>query len=165
MLGAATSAEQNVSSNYLSYIIGGIGVSLGRRGETGVVGGPPTTLSSQCAIKSCAVNEIRRGTEVVLQLAAKRRSRCGVLRGWPVPSSHFSPGFAPHVGQRIANIRLARTSFFFMRARLCQRKGANTVQFCTPWKTVLGSQFSESGWERLSPHLLAGANQQVCNLR
>lgn len=30
---------------------------------------------------------------------AKRRFRCGVFRGWPVLSSHFSPGFAPHVGQ------------------------------------------------------------------
>jgi hypothetical protein len=32
--------------------------------------------------------------------AAKRRSRCGSVRGWPVLSSHFSPGLAPHVGQR-----------------------------------------------------------------
>src|SRR6266446_5599561 len=36
--------------------------------------------------------------------AAKRRSRCGVFRGWPVLSSHFSPGFDPQVGQWIANI-------------------------------------------------------------
>jgi hypothetical protein len=26
--------------------------------------------------------------------AAKRRSPCGSVRGWPVPSSHFSPGLA-----------------------------------------------------------------------
>jgi len=31
---------------------------------------------------------------------ARRRSRCGSVRGRPVLSSHFSPGFAPHVGQR-----------------------------------------------------------------
>jgi hypothetical protein len=34
--------------------------------------------------------------------AAKRRSRCGSVRGWPVVSSHLSPGFAPQVGQRTA---------------------------------------------------------------
>src|ERR1700688_1035347 len=30
----------------------------------------------------------------------KRRSRCGKTRGFPVLSSHFSPGLAPQVGQR-----------------------------------------------------------------
>lgn len=35
--------------------------------------------------------------------ATKRRSRCGSVRGRPVLSSHFSPGFAPHVGHRTAN--------------------------------------------------------------
>src|SRR5579863_2478697 len=30
---------------------------------------------------------------------ANRRSRCGSVRGWPVPSSHFSFGLAPQVGQ------------------------------------------------------------------
>ena len=34
--------------------------------------------------------------------AAKRRSRCGSVRGSPVLSSHFSPGLAPQVGQRTA---------------------------------------------------------------
>jgi hypothetical protein len=33
-----------------------------------------------------------------------RRSRCGSVRGWPVVSSHFSPGAAPQVGQRMASI-------------------------------------------------------------
>jgi len=32
--------------------------------------------------------------------AAKRRSRCGFVRGMPVLSSHFSPGLAPQVEQR-----------------------------------------------------------------
>jgi membrane protein YqaA with SNARE-associated domain len=32
--------------------------------------------------------------------AAKRRSRCGSVRGRPVLSSHFSPGLAPQAGQR-----------------------------------------------------------------
>jgi hypothetical protein len=34
--------------------------------------------------------------------AGIRRSRCGSVRGNPVLSSHFSPGFAPQVGQRTA---------------------------------------------------------------
>jgi len=34
--------------------------------------------------------------------AAKRRSRCGSVRGSPVLNSHFSPGLAPQVGQRTA---------------------------------------------------------------
>jgi hypothetical protein len=42
-----------------------------------------------------------------LSEAANRRSRWGSVRGWPVLSSHFSPGFAPHVGQRTS-----RASFF-----------------------------------------------------
>jgi len=32
--------------------------------------------------------------------AARRRSRCGSVRGRPVLSSHFSPGLAPQVGHR-----------------------------------------------------------------
>jgi len=34
--------------------------------------------------------------------ATERRSRWGSVRGNPVLSSHFSPGFAPQVGQRTA---------------------------------------------------------------
>jgi hypothetical protein len=40
---------------------------------------------------------------------AKRRSRCGSVRGKPVLNSHFSPGFAPQVGQRTD-----RASFFLV---------------------------------------------------
>ncbi len=35
-----------------------------------------------------------------LSSAVRRRSRWGSVRGWPVLSSHLSPGFAPQVGQR-----------------------------------------------------------------
>jgi len=35
--------------------------------------------------------------------AISRRSRCGSVRAWPVPSSHFCPGAAPQVGQRTAS--------------------------------------------------------------
>src|SRR5229473_3786870 len=49
----------------------------------------------------------------------KRRSRCGEFRGCPVLSSHLAPGFAPQVGQCLANIRLA--SRFFI-PRLCPRE-------------------------------------------
>lgn len=41
--------------------------------------------------------------------AARRRSRCGSVRGSPVLSSHFSPGFAPHVGQRTASASFSVT--------------------------------------------------------
>ena len=41
--------------------------------------------------------------------AANRRSRCGPVRGSPVLSSHFSPGFAPHVGQRTASTSFGLT--------------------------------------------------------
>src|SRR5258708_14389256 len=51
----------------------------------------------------------------------KRRSRCGEFRGCPVLSSHLAPGFAPQVGQCLANIRLA--SRFFI-PRLCPREQA-----------------------------------------
>ena len=43
--------------------------------------------------------------------AAKRRSRCGSVRGIPVLSSHFSPGLAPHVEQRT---KRARSFFVFI---------------------------------------------------
>lgn len=36
-------------------------------------------------------------------VAIERRSRWGLVRGNPVLSSHFSPGLAPQVGQRMAN--------------------------------------------------------------
>jgi hypothetical protein len=39
--------------------------------------------------------------------AIKRRSRCEFIRGNPVLNSHFSPGPAPQVGQRVASIFLA----------------------------------------------------------
>ncbi len=38
--------------------------------------------------------------------AVRRRSRWGSVRGWPVLSSHLSPGLAPQVAQDTANTRL-----------------------------------------------------------
>lgn len=38
-----------------------------------------------------------------LSEAVSRRSRCGLVRGKPVLSSHLSPGLAPQVMQRTAN--------------------------------------------------------------
>jgi len=47
-----------------------------------------------------------------LQFAAiNRLSRCGSVRGWSVVSSHFSPGAAPQVGQRISSILFGPSSF------------------------------------------------------
>ena len=44
--------------------------------------------------------------------AINRRSRCDSVRGWPVVSSHFSPGAAPQVGQRTASACFRLSSFF-----------------------------------------------------
>src|ERR1700722_5730925 len=57
---------------------------------------------------------------------AGRRSRCGSVRGWPVLSSHFSPGFAPQVGQRTANAFFGST---FM-ATACAVLRQNSGQLC-----------------------------------
>jgi len=43
--------------------------------------------------------------------------------GWPVLSSHFSPGFAPQVGQGVISIRLGDVSGLSMIA-LCLAKEA-----------------------------------------
>jgi hypothetical protein len=44
--------------------------------------------------------------------AINLRSRCGSARGWPVLSSHCSPGAAPQVGQKTARICFGLGSFF-----------------------------------------------------
>jgi hypothetical protein len=45
---------------------------------------------------------LRYGLSVIQSAAINRRSRCGSVRGCPVPSSHFSLGRPPQVGQRTA---------------------------------------------------------------
>lgn len=52
----------------------------------------PSLLALDCSVQSLDISSA----------AIKRRSRCGSVRGCPVLSSHFSPGPAPHVGQRTA---------------------------------------------------------------
>jgi hypothetical protein len=44
--------------------------------------------------------------------AIHRRSRCGSLRGWPVLSVHFSPGWAPQIGQVTARTCSGLSSVF-----------------------------------------------------
>ena len=41
-----------------------------------------------------------------------RRSLCGSVRGWPVLSSHFFPGGAPHIGHRTLRASLTVRSRF-----------------------------------------------------
>jgi hypothetical protein len=63
--------------------------------------------------------------------AANRRSRCGSVRGCPVVSSHFSPGPAPHVGQRTACtcLRLGFLAFTVVYdAEIRSKKMFNLVQ-------------------------------------
>jgi hypothetical protein len=43
-----------------------------------------------------------------------RRSRCELVRGWPVLSSHFSPEAAPHVGQGTASVSVRLSSSAFL---------------------------------------------------
>jgi hypothetical protein len=50
---------------------------------------------------SCTLETLPTGYRSV---AARRRSRCGSVRGRPVLSSHLSPGLAPQVGQRTLRI-------------------------------------------------------------
>lgn len=53
-------------------------------------------------------------------LASTRRFRCGSVRSWPVLSSHFCLGAAPHVGQRTASICFGLSSFFITNSH-CQK--------------------------------------------
>jgi len=46
-----------------------------------------------------------------LSEAAKRRSRWGLVRGWPLVSSHGCSGMAPQVGHGTANICFGVSSF------------------------------------------------------
>jgi hypothetical protein len=62
--------------------------------------------------------------------AIKRLSRWGFVRGNPVLNSHFSPGPAPQVGQRMASIFLAVIFVAFM-ARSCGRTNDKDGQYCT----------------------------------
>jgi hypothetical protein len=57
---------------------------------------------------------LRKEAELNLaqSFAINRRSRCGEVRGWPVLSSHFCPGAAPQVGQRMASTSFGLSSFF-----------------------------------------------------
>ena len=90
--------------------------------------GPVTSIAEGCLRRACVSNcsswhdsekgsvgfgtlirFAREGWQIrpmsnYLSEATKRRSRCGLVRGRPVLSSHFSPGFAPHVGQRTAKV-------------------------------------------------------------
>src|SRR6266403_4590808 len=58
-------------------------------------------------------------------LAIRRRARCGSLRGSPVLCSHFSPAFAPHVGQATlsvsSRVALFDTSFFLLMASRAEK--------------------------------------------
>src|SRR3954462_2149700 len=56
----------------------------------------------------CQIEYVRSdydvGTPCSAVAASNSRSQCGFVRCWPVLSSHFSLGLAPHVGHRTARI-------------------------------------------------------------
>jgi hypothetical protein len=58
----------------------------------------------------CACERTLR-RELSLSAANNRRSRCGLLRGWPVLSWHFSRGWTPQVGQGTDKICCKVSSF------------------------------------------------------
>jgi hypothetical protein len=64
--------------------------------------------------------------------ACQRRSRCGVFRGCPVLSSHFSSGLAPQVGHGIANICFAETLMLrrTRNLRFTSSAGGLGLEFC-----------------------------------
>ena len=74
--------------------------------------------------------------------ACRRRSLCGVFRVWLVLSTHFSPGFAPHVAHGTANICFAETLVLLMLGALCQ------MQWRGNWSIVHTdrSPVIERGW-------------------
>src|ERR1700733_248717 len=65
--------------------------------------------------------------------AIHTRSRCGVVRGCPVLSSHFSPGAAPQVGHRTASVCFGPSSFV---THLHLQKGRQLDQFRKPISVV-----------------------------
>jgi hypothetical protein len=82
-----------------------------------------------------SVNHPNSRTHYFLQ-AAKRRPRCGSVRGMPVLSSHFSPGLAPHVEQRT----IRGCSFFAFIATSCsvpQAQQRNMVNSDQPTTSLL----------------------------
>jgi hypothetical protein len=75
--------------------------------------------------------------------AAKRRSRCGSVRGMPVQGSHFSPGLAPHVEQR--TIRACPMfAFITTHAGILSNNMVNSDQPATPlWLNTDKRQFQK----------------------
>ena len=79
---------------------------------------------SVSVIDQCSVGDTQSA-------AIKRRSRCGVVRGFPEISSHFLPGSAPQVGQFTASacLRVAFLAFMVVDdAAIRRRKMVNFAQ-------------------------------------
>ena len=72
--------------------------------------------------------QLRSCTKNYLSDAARRRSRCGSVRGRPVLSSHFSPGLAPQVGQRTDSACFSLTFISHIVRRLPDSKLVNSDQ-------------------------------------
>ena len=68
-------------------------------------------------------------TKLGSSFAFNRRSRCGLMRGSPVLSSHFSPGLAPHVEQRTARAFFGSEFLMLMASRSCTKHPAKNGQF------------------------------------
>jgi len=82
-------------------------------------------------------------------LAINRQSRCGLVRGWPVASSHFSPGLAPQVGQWLASTCFALSSFFMAKKIMPQHRCTRMVNFEQVVGIVRCLGFSEGSGQTL----------------
>jgi hypothetical protein len=75
---------------------------------------------------------------MAVSVAAHRRSLCGSVRGWPLLSSHFSPGAAPQVGHLTVSIR-SKFGFVFMA------RGSYTKPPRQEWSILLTPRTASEG--------------------
>jgi hypothetical protein len=82
----------------------------------------------QRCVRTEGAYRLRASVCADVSFAAERRSRCSVFRGLPVASSQFSPGFAPQVGQGIANVSFG---LLFMVGPSYEFETGKTVYSCS----------------------------------
>jgi hypothetical protein len=85
------------------------------------------------------------------------------VRGWPVVSSHFSPGAAPQVGQRTASICFWLMGFFMRRDIIRSRpdSAGQSCSFSNEDPTRLGSPQAFTICRRWPPLCLVDARKIV----
>jgi hypothetical protein len=82
------------------------------------------TESGSVHIKNCALPR-HRNLASAQSAAIKRRSRCGLVRGWPVQRAHFSPGAAPQVVQGTVRDWFWSESFFLIARTIVPKQDSS----------------------------------------